>query len=197
MVHVTSSYSMAIYAGEAFCKQDIICMLTCDTAGISVLLFALFMSARMGLYQEVIYATYGKHPREALFFTVSWVGTINRLNLGILTKQARHIWFFERWVFCLAYLALLAVAGIRTSDDRFGTAHHNCKQLCTRGPIRNGCSISLVVHGRERAYSVIHSSSSFARVTHPANSKWQMSECSQAPSAFVFTSACAEADASW
>lgn len=37
--------------------------------GISLLTFALFMSARMGIYQEVIYKKYGKHPREALFFT--------------------------------------------------------------------------------------------------------------------------------
>ncbi|ODN03242.1 UDP-xylose and UDP-N-acetylglucosamine transporter [Orchesella cincta] len=39
------------------------------TVGISILLCALFLSARMGLYQEVLYAKYGKHPREALFFT--------------------------------------------------------------------------------------------------------------------------------
>jgi len=37
--------------------------------GISILTFALFMSARMGLYQEVLYQRHGKHPREALFFT--------------------------------------------------------------------------------------------------------------------------------
>lgn len=37
--------------------------------GITILTFALFMSARMGLYQEVLYTKYGKHPREALFFT--------------------------------------------------------------------------------------------------------------------------------
>ena len=39
--------------------------------GISLLTFALFMSARMGIMQEVLYSKYGKHPREALFFTVS------------------------------------------------------------------------------------------------------------------------------
>jgi UDP-xylose/UDP-N-acetylglucosamine transporter B4 len=27
------------------------------------------MSARMGIYQEVIYGKYGKHPKEALFYT--------------------------------------------------------------------------------------------------------------------------------
>jgi len=37
--------------------------------GISLLTFALFMSARMGIYQEVIYGKYGKHPNEALFYT--------------------------------------------------------------------------------------------------------------------------------
>lgn len=37
--------------------------------GIALLTFALFMSARMGIYQEVIYAKYGKYPKEALFYT--------------------------------------------------------------------------------------------------------------------------------
>lgn len=37
--------------------------------GIFLLTFALFMSARMGIMQEVLYKKYGKHPREALFFT--------------------------------------------------------------------------------------------------------------------------------
>ena len=37
--------------------------------GIGLLTFALFMSARMGIYQEVIYSTHGKHPKEALFYT--------------------------------------------------------------------------------------------------------------------------------
>ncbi|CAI9734212.1 UDP-xylose and UDP-N-acetylglucosamine transporter [Octopus vulgaris] len=36
--------------------------------GIFMLLFALFMSARMGIFQEVIYKKFGKHPSEALFF---------------------------------------------------------------------------------------------------------------------------------
>jgi len=39
------------------------------TIGICLLTFALFLSARMGIYQEVVYAKYGKHPREALFYT--------------------------------------------------------------------------------------------------------------------------------
>ena len=37
--------------------------------GISMLTFALFMSARMGIYQEVIYSKYGKHAKEALYYS--------------------------------------------------------------------------------------------------------------------------------
>lgn len=37
--------------------------------GITLLTVALFISARMGIYQEVLYKRYGKHPREALFYT--------------------------------------------------------------------------------------------------------------------------------
>ncbi|KAI0229823.1 UDP-xylose and UDP-N-acetylglucosamine transporter [Lamellibrachia satsuma] len=36
--------------------------------GITLLLFALYMSARMGIYQETVYAKFGKHPSEALFY---------------------------------------------------------------------------------------------------------------------------------
>jgi UDP-xylose/UDP-N-acetylglucosamine transporter B4 len=37
--------------------------------GIILLTLALFISARMGIYQEVLYKRYGKYPYEALFFT--------------------------------------------------------------------------------------------------------------------------------
>ena len=43
-------------------------MLTFAT-GICMLTFALFLSARMGIYQEVIYAKYGKHAKEALYYS--------------------------------------------------------------------------------------------------------------------------------
>ncbi|XP_022107262.1 UDP-xylose and UDP-N-acetylglucosamine transporter-like isoform X2 [Acanthaster planci] len=39
------------------------------TVGILMLTLALFMSARMGIYQETLYQEYGKHPREALFYS--------------------------------------------------------------------------------------------------------------------------------
>ena len=34
---------------------------------------SLILSARMGIYQEQIYSKFGKHHREALFFTVSYL----------------------------------------------------------------------------------------------------------------------------
>lgn len=45
------------------------------SAGISMLTFALFMSARMGIYQETVYSKYGKHPAEALFYNVQVILT--------------------------------------------------------------------------------------------------------------------------
>uniref|UniRef100_A0A1B6C7M0 Sugar phosphate transporter domain-containing protein n=1 Tax=Clastoptera arizonana TaxID=38151 RepID=A0A1B6C7M0_9HEMI len=39
------------------------------TIGIALLTLALFMSARLGIYQETLYQTHGKHPNEALFYT--------------------------------------------------------------------------------------------------------------------------------
>jgi len=42
--------------------------LTTWLGGITLLTGALFLSARMGIYQECLYAKHGKHPREALFF---------------------------------------------------------------------------------------------------------------------------------
>ena len=39
-----------------------------------MLTFGLFLSARMGIYQEVLYKEHGKHPREALFYSVSLKG---------------------------------------------------------------------------------------------------------------------------
>lgn len=37
--------------------------------GIALLTVALFVSARMGIYQEVLYKRHGKYPDEALFYT--------------------------------------------------------------------------------------------------------------------------------
>jgi len=37
--------------------------------GVFLLTFALILSTRMGIYQEDLFTTYGKHPKEALFYT--------------------------------------------------------------------------------------------------------------------------------
>merc|ERR1719284_523834 len=37
--------------------------------GIGLLVFAMLLSARMGVYQEVLYSRHGKHAKEALFYT--------------------------------------------------------------------------------------------------------------------------------
>lgn len=50
-------------------EQDPMTVFFWWTVGISLLTLALFVSARMGLYQEVLYKRYGKHPKEALFYT--------------------------------------------------------------------------------------------------------------------------------
>ncbi|XP_013144061.1 PREDICTED: UDP-xylose and UDP-N-acetylglucosamine transporter [Papilio polytes] len=52
--------------------------------GIAILTFALFVSARMGIFQESLYAKYGKHPWEALYYThlmplVFWLPTAQNL----------------------------------------------------------------------------------------------------------------------
>ncbi|XP_045164066.2 UDP-xylose and UDP-N-acetylglucosamine transporter-like [Mercenaria mercenaria] len=36
--------------------------------GVGTLVLSLFLTARMGIYQETIYKEYGKHPKESLFF---------------------------------------------------------------------------------------------------------------------------------
>lgn len=48
--------------------------------GIGILTFALFVSARMGIFQESLYSKFGKHPWEALYYThllplVFWLPT--------------------------------------------------------------------------------------------------------------------------
>ncbi|XP_013193419.2 UDP-xylose and UDP-N-acetylglucosamine transporter [Amyelois transitella] len=52
--------------------------------GIAILTFALFVSARMGIFQESLYAKHGKHPWEALYYThllplVFWLPTASNL----------------------------------------------------------------------------------------------------------------------
>jgi len=41
------------------------------------------MSARMGIIQEVLYLKYGKHPRQALFFTVIKINLSHYLKFNL------------------------------------------------------------------------------------------------------------------
>lgn len=50
--------------------------------GISLLTIALFVSARMGIYQETLHSRYGKNAREALYYTVSFLLFLVALNIN-------------------------------------------------------------------------------------------------------------------
>ena len=65
--------------------------------GIGMLIFALIVSALMGIYQETLYEKYGKHPDEALFYSVK----IKNMNKKILDL----IYFFPFSIIFL-YLCL-------------------------------------------------------------------------------------------
>lgn len=59
--------------------------------GISLLTIALFVSARMGIYQEVLHKKYGKNAREALYYTVKF-NFLNYFKLPI--KISKYQIFF-------------------------------------------------------------------------------------------------------
>lgn len=68
-------------------EEDSFSVLFWWVVGITLLTVALFVSARMGLYQEVLYKRYGKHPSEALFYTVSY-------NYSIIAEYYNLIYHF-------------------------------------------------------------------------------------------------------
>lgn len=65
--------------------------------GVAMLTFALFMSARMGIFQETLYKQFGKHSKEALFYNhflplpafILFASDI--YNHGILFSQSQTI----------------------------------------------------------------------------------------------------------
>uniref|UniRef100_UPI00398E5C9F UDP-xylose and UDP-N-acetylglucosamine transporter isoform X2 n=1 Tax=Pristiophorus japonicus TaxID=55135 RepID=UPI00398E5C9F len=65
--------------------------------GIGMLSFALFMSARMGLFQETLYKQYGKHSKEALFYNhflplpAFLLFASDIYNHGILFSQSKQM----------------------------------------------------------------------------------------------------------
>ncbi|KYN08577.1 PREDICTED: UDP-xylose and UDP-N-acetylglucosamine transporter [Cyphomyrmex costatus] len=72
--------------------------------GISLLTIALFVSARMGIYQEVLHSRYGKNAREALYYT-------HLLPLPFFLTLTPNI--YDHWNFALASEPLrLPVIGI-------------------------------------------------------------------------------------
>lgn len=59
--------------------------------GISLLTIALFVSARMGIYQEVLHKKYGKNAREALYYTVKFNFNFKLLPIKISKYQILFI----------------------------------------------------------------------------------------------------------
>ncbi|XP_038667738.1 UDP-xylose and UDP-N-acetylglucosamine transporter isoform X2 [Scyliorhinus canicula] len=65
--------------------------------GIAMLTFALFMSARMGLFQEMLYKQYGKHSKEALFYNhflplpAFLLFASDIYNHGVLFNQSKQV----------------------------------------------------------------------------------------------------------
>lgn len=101
--------------------------------GIALLTLALFISARMGIYQEVLYKRYGKYPKEALYVTVSNV---------FKQKIAISYWLsfyskFKNKYFPILSLASSAVARFLIAVQQHFWAHGNrngqwtrCNSIC-------------------------------------------------------------------
>lgn len=66
---VSSGSSLKNKSKEASTSSDPFSVLFWWGIGLTLLTVALFVSARMGIYQESMYKKYGKHPNEALFYT--------------------------------------------------------------------------------------------------------------------------------
>lgn len=73
------------------------------TVGIILLTVALFISARMGIYQEVLYTKHGKHSKEALFCT-------HALPLPFFALVGNNI--YEHWLIALESEAVEVVSNI-------------------------------------------------------------------------------------
>lgn len=62
-------------------------------SGVTLLTVSLFLSARMGIYQEDLFTRYGKHAKEALFYS-------HALPLPLFTFLAQDI--VKHWRVCMA-----------------------------------------------------------------------------------------------
>lgn len=90
--------------------------------GIFLLVTALLISARMGIYQEVLYKRHGKHSREALYVTVSqmfisWLQSFQTIQLILFL--------------CFVFSAFTTVAGIFTAVHKHCRSYSHCECKCT------------------------------------------------------------------
>lgn len=66
---ISSGSSLKNKSRESLVASDSFSVLFWWGVGLCLLTVALFVSARMGIYQETMYKKHGKHPNEALFYT--------------------------------------------------------------------------------------------------------------------------------
>lgn len=86
--------------------------------GISLLTLALFISARMGIYQEVLYKRFGKHPREALYVTVSRLLNSFAIFESISISLIRFCFPMEYFSICCLCPDFLCCTAISSSTLR-------------------------------------------------------------------------------
>lgn len=84
---------------ETFKSHQKIDFCCCSCPGIAMLTFALLMSARMGIFQEMLYKQYGKHSKEALFYNVSGVFFPVGSNIPEVSQPERKLNYWLRLVF--------------------------------------------------------------------------------------------------
>ncbi|CAF2535014.1 unnamed protein product [Rotaria sp. Silwood2] len=73
--------------------------------GIGMLIFALLVSALMGIYQETIYAEYGRYPEEALFYS-------HFLPLPLFAFVGKHVYHHAQLFNQSTWLPLFSNIGI-------------------------------------------------------------------------------------
>ena len=84
--------------------------------GMLLLLFGLFGSATTGVFQEKLFAQFGKHPKEALFYShflgiLGFIFSYQSIWKTILdfSNTPQFYGIPSLWVYCTAYVAILNV----------------------------------------------------------------------------------------